>query len=80
MAAGCYLAAMKPLLLDLPSLPVPNFEGAPPAEAISTHAKELWAAKGCPSNQNTAIWFKSEHELLALQRQNHCNIGLSIHG
>jgi len=71
---------MKPLLLDPPILPVPNESGAPPAEAVSVHAKELWNAQGRPSNQNTAIWFKSEHELLALQHKNHCNIGQSIHG
>ncbi len=71
---------MKPLQLDPPFLLEPNESGAPPAEAVTAHAKELWVAKGRPSNQDTAIWFKSENELLALQHKNHCNIGQSIHG
>jgi hypothetical protein len=70
---------MKSHLLELPVIPMPNSEEAPPAEAVSAHAKELWAGKGCPVGQTASLWLQSEQELLELQRKNHCNIGLAIH-
>jgi hypothetical protein len=53
---------------------------APPAEAVSARVQELRADYGFPANQTRFIMLEAEAQLLALQRQNHCSIGLAIHG
>jgi hypothetical protein len=80
MAPFSYPMAMKNHLEESP-IPVPSdAECAPPAEAISSRVRELRADYGFPVNQTRFMMLEAEAQLLALQRQNHCSIGLAIHG
>ena len=68
---------------NLPDQPHPNVPadaGPPlPAEAVATRVQDIRVELGFPAHQTQFIQMEAKEELEALQRQNHCSIGLAIH-